>query len=208
MLEGHGLLMESDGDEALLAALGYWQLWPTILGTITTDARDRDEARHCQRALAGVMVAAESCLIKRAVRVGVDSAAICGAARYCRELIASNSIPHGDGAASLGWPELLGSRRYELPAALQAEIEDGERFIRLVTAKIEINDPQSRDAYCYQHGMAGVAWNKIRADVNKRPQWEPLDTEQSVRKAGERHAAKFNLPPIPGRKRGRRKKRA
>jgi hypothetical protein len=55
-------------------------------------------------------------------------------------------------------------------------------------------DPNDRDNCIYHWMQEGVKLTSIRARVNERHEWEPLDHVQSVYAAGKRFATKHQLP--------------
>ena len=67
-----------------------------------------------------------------------------------------------------------------------------------------ILDP--RGLFAYQEAIKGTAWKTIKEQINQRPEWEQLETDNGAKDLAKRYAEKNNLPEPPSRHPGRRSK--
>jgi hypothetical protein len=68
----------------------------------------------------------------------------------------------------------------------------GPCLSKLHKSKRSSNDP--RDTFCYYQLKKGTSLKDIKIAVQKRKEWEPLNSEQAVWQAARRYAIRKGLP--------------
>jgi hypothetical protein len=112
----------------------------------------------------------------------------------------SHEILHSGGVPDC--PALTPSALRYLDASLQVELINAER--KMEPPPPVILDP--RGQFAYQEAVKGTAWKTIKAQINNRPEWETLETDNGVKDLAKRYAAKNHLPGPTSRRAGRRPK--
>ena len=64
---------------------------------------------------------------------------------------------------------------------------------------------EERNRFIYEEWPKGTPVKTIRAEVNKHPDWDPIETDNGIKAAAGRYARVHDLPPPRPRKQGRPK---
>ena len=115
-------------------------------------------------------------------------------AELCRKILQSewnNELPLTEGDLD------------SLDASLPVELENALRRITETPMAAIITANDARGRFAYEEWFKGTAWNKIRDEINREPDWVSIWTDNGVKDAAKRYAKKNNTARAAFRHAGR-----